>query len=226
MSLVGEPLPKAAACIETYTDVWAEFGASDFDLDDLVGRLIERDSHDRPSRSDLQARLDLLVASGLLRWDGRERFQVWCKPDESVADWNAKVAPRIEEVHDRVREAMARRDRPGTSATSEEELLEYGGETYASTFVDVERPAFDEQLAAVVDALDSESAHELAGVVFRTPGDNAAPVQRLADRFCDADAVAELSCPYRFEKETSSVVGNDTDHLEYRLFLRATGCHD
>lgn len=220
MSLVGEPLPGGTSSIETYVDVWNAFGDREFAVDDLIEQSIDDEDRPVPARGELETRLDTLVAAGLLRWDGRDRYQVWCKPGESVTDWQAKLEPRTDVVHDLVREEMERRDLARTPEEVGVEHVEHDGERFTSVNVDADDPTLEEQLPVVVNVLDAARGGDHAGIVLRTAGDGAAQVQRLGDAFCDDEVMVDASCPYRFEKETSTVVGDDADALEYRLFLR------
>ncbi len=203
-------LPAIDRCVDLYLTAYECFGDDPFSSTSIVDHWTSSESSD----ADLEQLLSLLVAYGLVERTDDDQYRVRCSPDDDVSRWNEQATSRAKTLHHEV--TMARDD--GRAATeSEAESLEYDGESFASVFV-TEGDDVDAVATTVANAFDSSDP--VAGVVLRSSGDAAGHVQQLADSLCDRDDPTGRS--RTLEKESSDLVGEHKDDLEFRLFLRTT----
>jgi hypothetical protein len=213
MSVNGPP-PELDTSVSLYHRLWKTFGDASFSAAAIPARL--EPGEDEPPRSvdTAERALDRLVAAGLVRRIDESRYQIRCKPGESAVDWHAALGPHIEAIHRRIHASEPDTD---SLADGDEraDVLSHGGEAYVAIPVDEDTafPALVARLARLV-ARDTP-----AGVVLQARATEAATVQAFADMLYDAAEMERLSCPVRFDKEYSVVVGEEKDALEYRLFL-------
>jgi len=209
MATLGS-LPAIDDCIETYLAAYASFGDNPFSAVNLADHV-----DDEPSASDVEYRLTLLVAYGLIDRIDDERYRIRCFPDESPTRWREHIAERAETFHRLVTDQATERQ-PGTDG-SNVELLRRDEENFVSVFVfdhdDVESVATTAATALTRD--DS-----VAGIVLRASGVHADHVQRIADHLCTPDITDRTILERSFEKGFSDVVGTSKDDLEFRLFLQ------
>ncbi|QLG63668.1 hypothetical protein [Halorarum salinum] len=200
--------------VPLYHRIWDRFGDEPFAARELAQWLDahEADGRDRGTR-DLPDRLASLVAYGLLRRDGPDRFRVRCRPGESAAEWHARLEPRTEALHRRVHGADLY-DGSADDGGDPEGEIRYRGSAYRGVLVDGST-----DVGELHDALTEvlERSPEYDGVVLRAPATEAGTVQWLADGLYDVGATDVDG--RRFEKVNSLVVGDDKDALEYRMFL-------
>ncbi|TYL36913.1 hypothetical protein CV102_19320 [Natronococcus pandeyae] len=206
-----ESLPAIESCLETYRVAYASFDERPFSTAELA------DHEDGPesSASDLEYRLTLLVAYGLVDRIDDDRYRVRCSPDESPARWRERAAERAETLH-RLITASTATQRPAT-AEPDPGRLKRDDDTFASVFVGGHDDV-DSVATAAATALDGGDA--LAGIVLRTSGARADRAQRIADHLCAPEITDRTDLDSSFEKGFSDVVGDSKDELEFRLFLR------
>lgn len=213
-----ETFPAIDACIDLYVTVHDRYGMDAFDPDDLSRRSCTRDDGTNlpADTRSLTRRLDLLVAYGLLERRDDGRYRVRCAPEEGLDRWRIDATNRIEALYRRVHRAM------GTSGDDPDDgggraQLRHDGAVFAG--IRVSKPGDLDSAPSTVRAVLDEHP-ECAGIVFRSPGELAAEVQRFADELCDPSAAMVKG--RTFEKETTELVGDHKDDLEFRLFLRET----
>lgn len=196
-----DSLPALDACVRLYATAHERFGTDPFAPDRIEADDPDGD-HDRP----LSARLDLLVAYGLLdRADGG-RYRVRCPPDAPLDRWRDRYGERAEALYGRIAQSDGA------------DRIAHGGAAYRSV-----RVADGASLDAVADAVAASTPEDgdAAGVVLQSSPEFADRVQRMADDLADpAGAGGDL--PARYEKEGTDLVGDHKDSLEFRLFLRRT----
>lgn len=193
-------LPGFDGCIDMYLTAYEQHGTEPFTPDRLDLDL---------AADEYQRLLELAVAYGLLEFDGTS-YNVRCEPDAPADRWQSVVTARMT----RIQRAIP--DRAGTDERSDAgdtEELTYDGGSFAGVFV-TESDDFD----AVADTVASVP-DDYDGIVLRSPAALANEVQRFADRLCDQSEVSETPLSVPFEKESSDVVGDDKDDLEFRLVL-------
>lgn len=196
-------LPGLEDCIDLYLRAFDRHGTGTFAPEEL----------DAPRSSQERDRLlDLAVAYGLLSTDG-STYTVSRAPGAPDGDWQAVLVDRA----DRIRQALHNQQADETdspSAGPAEGGISYDGRSFSSTFV-TDSTDFEETAAAVASV--ARDTHD--GVVLRSAGDRANRVQRFADRLCDPTGTDDLPFSTALQKEHTDVIGNDTDELEFRLFL-------
>ncbi|WP_293031415.1 hypothetical protein [Natronococcus sp.] len=155
--------------------------------------------------------LELAVAYGLLEFDG-DAYAVRVEPDEPESAWRANAVDRAE----RIRTAAVDRVTQGTEGddTDGVRALTHDSKRFAS--IAVGEPA---ELEKILGRLEGVPLGEYAGIVLRSPGERANDVQRLADRLCEPALTNETDLSRPFQKESTDVVGDDKNELEFRLFL-------
>jgi hypothetical protein len=210
-----ETLPAVDACIDLYVRIYDCLGDEEFAPDELADLVIAREGERTASdagRSTDQL-LDLLVAYGLLSHrDGC--YRVRCAPDETLDRWRAKATARAELLHRSVEQA-GEPSRTEPSDGADRAVLTHDGDAFARV-----RLADADDLTTAETRLSAalDSCHDCVGVVLCAPGELAAEVQRFADRQCDSETGSRRD--RSFEKATTDLVGEDKNHLEFRLFLR------
>jgi len=213
----SEQLPAIDACIDLYTRLYDRHGRAAFDPESLSRRSADGDE-EPPGDESLPRLLDLLVAYGLLDRTREGRYRVRCAPDERLDRWQARTATRVETLHGLVPRTTS--GSPGRSPSGSgggRETLRHAGDEFASVRV-TGADDLDSVTIALREAL--AEAPSAVGVVLRSPGDLAADVQRLADELPSGVEVDDET--WSFEKATTDLVGEDKDHLDFRLFLRET----
>jgi hypothetical protein len=208
-----ETFPQIENCIDLYLAIHDRYGTEMFHPDALAGWLDTHDSVDLPADVHF---LDLLVAYGLLARHHDGRYRVRCAPDEDLDRWRTKAAIRVESLYQRVHRVTGSSP---TGSTDEHgrERLQHDGEAFVSLRV-THPDDLDSTSATLRTVLDEHP--ECVGIVFRSPGELAAEVQRFTDGLCDLSMTA--TGERTFEKVTTELVGDHKDDLEFRLFLRET----
>ncbi|WP_265108728.1 hypothetical protein [Halosolutus halophilus] len=204
-------LPAIDDCIEAYLTAHASFGSDPFSAADVADQV----DGDESSASDVEYRLTLLVAYGLVDRIDDDRYRIRCSPDESITQWRERTAERAETLHRLVTDPTA--DRRTASDDANVELLRQDGDPFASVFVFEHDDAESVARTAATALTRDESA---AGVVLRASGARANHVQRIADQLCTSDIADRTDLERPLEKGLSDVVGESKDALEFRLFLR------
>lgn len=194
--------------------IWREFEDGWFSVQEFSHRLLWHEDDVQREKDPKQA-LNRLVAYGLLRRTDDDRYKIHCKPGDSVAEWHAKIRSRVEAIHQRIHNTEQYESHRSTVG-ERKNILRHNGNTYFGVSAS-EDTEFRDLVKTLKELLERGTAH--AGVVLRAPATEAAKVQGTADRLYDPNEMAELSCPFCFEKEYSEVVGENKDTLEYRLFL-------
>ncbi|MFC4246862.1 hypothetical protein ACFOZ7_07595 [Natribaculum luteum] len=204
-------LPAIDRCIDLYLTAYGRFGDDPFSSASIADYWT---SSSESSDANLEQLLSLLVAYGLVERTDDDQYRVRCSPDDDVSRWNERAKLRAETLR---RAVTAARDDGRAATESEAEPLEYDGASFASVFV-TEGDDVDAVATTVANVFDS--SERVAGVVLRSSGDAAGHVQQLADSLCDrADPPGRSGS---LEKESSDLVGEHKDDLEFRLFLRTT----
>lgn len=209
--MVTDSLPAMDDCLETYLTAYAAFGERPFSAAELVERGLDVDS----PNSDVDRRLNLLVAYGLLDQFDDERYRLRCSPDEGVTRWQERALERVDMVHRLVTDAMAKRQEPSDDLRAE--LIRWDGDAFASVFVS-ERDDLESVATTATTAFSC--GESVAGIVLRTAGEAAGHAQQLADQLGAPDVPDRTDLEQPLEKEGSDVVGDSRDALEFRLFLR------
>ncbi|WP_323173531.1 hypothetical protein [Natrialba sp. PRR66] len=210
MATLGS-LPAIDRCIETYLAAHAAFDDSPFSA-------LEHADHEdglESSESDIEHRLTLLVAYGLVEQIDDDRYRIRCAPDESTTRWQERAAERAETLHRLITDPTANRRTPTDELDTE--LLTQDDDTFVSVFV-FDHDDVDSVAATAATALHRGDA--LSGVVLRTSGVRSGHVQRIADQLCAPDITDRTDLESTFKKGFSDVVGESKDELEFRLFLR------
>lgn len=193
-------LPEFDSCIDMYLTAYEQHGTEPFTPDRLDLDL---------TADEYQRLLELAVAYGLLEFDGMS-YNVRCAPDAPADRWQSVVTARMT----RIQRAIP--DHAGTgeySDAGDTEKLTYDGGSFAGVFV-TESDDFD----AVADAVASVS-DDHDGVVLRSPAALANEAQRFADRLCERSEASKTPLSVPFEKESSDIIGDSKDDLEFRLVL-------
>lgn len=210
-------LPGQPEHIERYLRIWETIGTQEFTIDDIrAGQNGHGDSSERGiDGTDLRESLDALVACGLLDSCGDDQYRLRLCPDEPLDDWLEAMAPRVTGLYDAVQSALSERETNDAPGENRRETINFEGATYLRKHVSPAETVEDVS-AALIDLLDTHSVHD--GIALTSPADEAAHVQRIADRLSDTEA-AGARTNGGFEKVTTEVRGPDPDELEYRLYL-------
>lgn len=196
-------LPRLEDCVDLYLRAFDRHGTGTFAPEALDAR---RSSQERDRL------LELAVAYGLLSTDGTT-YTVNCPPDAPEGDWQSGLVDRADRIRQTLHDQLAdETDSPSPGPA--ERGISYDDRTFSSTFVS-DSTDFEETAAAVASV--ARDSHD--GVVLRSAGDRANKVQRFADRLCDPTETDDLPFSTALQKEHTDVVGDDTDDLEFRLFL-------
>ncbi|RQG99258.1 hypothetical protein [Natrarchaeobius oligotrophus] len=199
-------LPRFDECIDLYRLAYDRYGTEPFTLDHVDEELSVRNAREL---------LDLAVAYGVLEFDGTT-YRVRCEPDDPADAWRSALTTRAQRVQrSLVDRFVLEEDGDLEDRTPDSDVLTYDSNRFESVFV-----SESDDLDAIADAIVSRSSGSTAGVVLRSPGEDAGHVQWCADRLCDPSAVAETSLEEPLQKEYSDVAGDDKNDLEFRLFLR------
>ncbi|WP_394740702.1 hypothetical protein [Natronococcus roseus] len=193
-------LPRLEDCLELYAAAVERYGSEPF-----TAARAKRELAGTPS----PGLLELAVAYGLLEFDG-DAYAVRVEPDEPESAWRANAVDRAE----RIRTAAVERAIRGTGGTDGVRALTHDSRRFASVAVS-ERAEFE----GILDRLEGVPLEEYDGIVLRSPGERANAVQRLADRLCEPSVTDESELSRPFQKESTDVVGDDKNDLEFRLFL-------
>jgi hypothetical protein len=198
-AMTGDSLPALDACVRLHATAHERFGTEPFAPDAI-------DDPDEGRNRTLSARLDLLVAYGLLDRTGDGRYRVRCPPDSPLDRWRDRYDERAEALYGRIAQSDGA------------DRIAHGGAVYRSV-----RVADGASLDAVADAVAASAPDDgdAAGVILRSSPEFADRVQRMADDLADS-AGAGGDLPARYEKEGTDLVGDHKDGLEFRLFLRRT----
>ncbi|MFC4542975.1 hypothetical protein ACFO5R_13690 [Halosolutus amylolyticus] len=203
-------LPAIDDCIEAYLTAHAAFGSDPFSAAD-VGDHVDGDE---PSASEIEYRLTLLVAYGLLDRIDDDRYRIRCAPDESIAQWRERSAERAQTLHRLVTEPAA--DGRTAADDVDVELVTRDDAPFASVFV-FEHDDAESVATTAASALARDES--VAGIVLRASGARADHAQQIADQLCTPDIADRTPLERPFEKGLSDVVGESKDDLEFRLFL-------
>ncbi|WP_136718473.1 hypothetical protein [Halorientalis salina] len=210
-------LPGLSKHIERYLRIWESVGTREFTIDDVRG--IQSSQGDNTGREiddrELRQSLDTLVAYGLLDSFGDERYRLRLRPDDRLDDWLETMAPRVTGLYDAVQSALSEREASDADGETQPETIQFEGTTYLRKPVSPTE-SVEDVAATLTDSLDTQS--DLDSVVLTSPADEAARVQRIADRLSDTETTGNLPTG-GFEKVTTEVKGPDPDALEYRLYL-------
>lgn len=209
-----DSLPAIDDCLETYLTAHAAFGDGSFS----AGALEDHDGTVESTTPDLERRLALLVAYGLLEQLDADRYRVRCSPEDRPEQWRERATERAEMLHRLVSDLAADRRDSTESDDANVELLEWNGESFASVFVSES----DDAESVATRAATVLARTESAGIVLRTSGARAGRAQQIADQLCSDAIVDDTSLDRPFEKEGSDVVGDSKDDLDFRAFLRST----
>ncbi|ELY59450.1 hypothetical protein C491_06558 [Natronococcus amylolyticus DSM 10524] len=193
-------LPRLEDCLELYAAAVERYGSKPF-----TAARAKRELAGTPSTG----LLELAVAYGLFEFDG-DAYAVRVEPDEPERAWRANAIDRAE----RIRTAAVERASERTGGTDGVRALTHDSRRFASVAVG-ERAA----LEGILDRLEGVPLEEYDGIVLRSPGEHANAVQRLADRLCEPAVANETDLSRPFQKESTDVVGDDKNDLEFRLFL-------
>lgn len=193
-------LPRLEDCLELYAAAVERYGSEAF-----TETRAKRELAGAPSPQ----LLELAVAYGLLEFDG-SAYAVRVDPDAPESAWRATAIERAE----RIRPAAVERVAEGTGGTDGVRALAHGSKRFAS--VAVGEPA---DLEGILGRLEGVPLEEYDGIALRSPGERANAVQRLADRLCEPAVANETNLSRPFQKESTDVVGDDKNELEFRLFL-------
>lgn len=199
-------LPRFDDCVVLYLRAFDQYGTDTFVPCEL-------DSFESDSERDRL--LELAVAYGFFSTDGTT-YTVNCTPDASDGDWTSLLVERADRISEAIPHQMT--NCTGNSTPSPEEaVISYNRLSFTSIFM-TNSTTFEE----VAEAVASVSEDTSDGVVLRSAGDRANKVQRIADQFCDPTETDDLPFSTAFQKVHTAVKGDDTDELEFRLFLVST----
>jgi len=217
ISMADPLLPTIDDRIDLYLALWTTVGEEAFTVDSL--RRGDADDRDVPwaslTEGNLRDHLETLVALGLLDWQGDDRYRVRLSPEDSLDEWLEHTATRTSALYDAVETAAAERG-DEDAVPDERDVVQFQGETFLRTTVTPEL-TFEDVAGDLTELLGQASDHDAAALC--APADEADHVQRIADRLCDDEAMADRRGPDCFEKVTTQVLGNDPDELEYRMYL-------
>lgn len=201
----GNVLPAFSDCLDQYLSTYERFGTDPFTREQL---------HEGTEDGELDRLLDLSVAYGLLGFDGAA-YHVRFEPNAPVTRWEDWAEGRAQSIRDEIADRSAGDGGDPGVPDAEPEQLVHAETAFASVVVD-DTDDFEQVADSVATAVETNPR---GSVVLRSAGDRADRVQRLADRLCDPEVVADSPLSRPLDKEYTDVVGRHKDELEFRLYL-------